>query len=90
MNDAESLRTNRVVKITQGETINGHVTSQPHLPDARPLGTNHQVYVGSDEDGWVQVPYVTNVVLDLKQGELRRAVITVMFPQVEFDGGPPR
>jgi hypothetical protein len=77
----------RVVKITQTETFEGRVQDQPNGEGTKPLPTHHQVYVGSDDEGWIQVPYVTNVLLDLKQGELRKAVITVLFPEVEFTGG---
>lgn len=80
----------RVVKITQSETIEGHVTQQPHLPGSKPIPFNHQVFVGSDDTGWVTVPNVTSVLLDFKQGETRKAVITVLFPQVEFEGGRPK
>ena len=70
--------TRNLVKITEAR-----------FEECIPSATYHKVWVGNDEDGWVEVPYVTNVDCDLRQSEIRKAVITVMFPKIDFTGGPP-
>lgn len=84
MSDAD---TKNIVKITEAEYLGGVLTAEPHVPGSKPSPVHHRVWVGNADEGWIEVPRVTGVVLDLRQGELRKAVITVLLPQVEFEGG---
>lgn len=82
--------TNNVVKITEARFVEGRPEAQPHShPEAKDMFVNHVAWVGNDKDGWVQIPHITNIDIDLRQGDTRKAVITVLFPQVEFEGGRP-
>lgn len=88
MSDAD---TEDVVFITEVRTRNSKSIEQPgRVSDTVALPAHHDVWVGNDKDGWRRIPRVTSVVMDLQQGNIRKAVITVLFPRVEFEGGPPR
>lgn len=79
--EVDAVERERVVKITESVAEPDHSAGTPPSP------VHHQVWVGNDEEGWVQVPRVTNVDIDLRQGELRKAVITALLPRVDFEGG---
>jgi hypothetical protein len=82
--------TDNVVKITEARFIGSRAESQPRShPEAKDSFVHHVAWVGNDNDGWVQIPHITNIDINLRQGDTRKAVITVLFPQVEFEGGRP-
>lgn len=80
--------TKHLVKITESRFEDHRITGYPHIGE--PSIVNHQVWVGNDEDGWRAIPRVTNVDVLLRQGEIRKAVITVLLPQIDFEGGRPK